>query len=217
MRSPVLAMLWENWRLHTLRGRPAAGLRPRRGIGRTGLLFGRGERACQERRRGRCRRLADHAARRDVAIGREAQWRAVLGRVPARLSVPPPLHASDPDGRDRRRRPWRINAVLLCGVVLRIRRCPGARPSDSPLPLLLCGRVDRGLPPGLFCLPMRDPEQSRPVAWRRRHCRCSSPGSCLARTSHQRRSSSVRWASVGSCFARSGHHCRSTSRLPTTR
>ena len=77
------------------------------------------------------------------------------------------LHASRPDDRVRRRRHG-VRRDLCRGWVPRIRGSSEVclRPAA---PVASCGPVDRGLPPCLHLHPMVDPKQSRPVDWIDRH------------------------------------------------
>ena len=152
MRSPIVAMLWENWRLT----RVEAGLR----LGQ-GIVAGLRRNALVRRRRDHC--VLDHSLleRLHLVFHCEAQWRSIPGRVQARLSVLSSLLPPGPDDRFRRRHRG-VRRSLWRGVVPRICGSRGIclRPAAA---IVLCDPVDPGLTPCVYLRPMVDPEQDRPV------------------------------------------------------
>ena len=96
MRSPVVAMLWENWRLTRVEAAWRLALGIVGGLSRTGPA-----RRC---RRDRCVLDPHSAARLLLFLHCEAQRRPVHGRVQAWLSALSSLHTSSLDGHVRRRR-----------------------------------------------------------------------------------------------------------------
>ena len=164
MRSPIVAMLWENWRLT----RVEAAWRMSLGIvgGAVALILFRW-------RRDHCVLDPDGDARHGLAVDCETQRRQVPGRVQTRLSVLSTLCASCPDGLVRRRRHGLRRDLLRWRCTSYPRLCWGS-PSVSRC---RCSLWPRGSWPAIFVTPAsngRPPTESASMSDRlSRSCRCS--------------------------------------------
>ena len=161
MRSPIVAMLWEIWRVTRVEAAWKLALGIVGGTGRTGPVRCLCAAECESRgHQGRRRGDRPHphrpAALRGVAVDCEAQWRAT------RLSALSPLHPSGSDG-SHRRPPDGVSHRRVVGDIPRV----GASPEGDLglcVPAAARRRVDRGPHPGPGGGELVDPQQDDPGA-----------------------------------------------------